>query len=139
MKPTADESRDKLRAALAAGPGTQKALADRTGLQARTVSNLLRAMADRSEVYVLEEARGRAPRVWAAGAPPLPDDDAAAEARDLEASRAWLKAWQPRRCPLQAMLFGQVARPMAVAACENAATAEQARASSYKNGSKNAV
>ena len=106
MKPTADESRAKLRAALATGPGTQKALADRTGLQARTVSNLLRAMADRSEVYVLEETRGREPRVWAAGAPPLPEDDAAAEARDLEASRAWLKAWQPKRCPLQAMLFG---------------------------------
>ena len=113
MQTDSEKNRAALVAALTVRPMTLAELSASTKMPARTASNLLRGMALAGDVHrcdaPISQLRGKAPRTWALGPPPE-DIDAAddGEARDIEASRAWLKRWQPRRDSLVCSMFPPV-------------------------------
>lgn len=113
MSTNSEKNRAALVAALTVRPMTLAELSTITSMPARTASNLLRGMALAGDVHrcdaPISQLRGKAPRTWAMGPPPE-DIDAAddGEARDIEASRAWVKRWQPRRDGLVCCMFPPV-------------------------------
>lgn len=115
MSADSETNRAALVAALNVRPMTLAELAAATRMPARTASNLLRALALSGDVHRIDapisQLRGKAPRTWSLGPPPE-DLDAAddGEARDIEASRAWVKRWKPCRDSLVCSMFPPVAQ-----------------------------